>query len=129
MIELPGVYLPKGYGPRHAWVNQAMGLLYVLNELKPFIVVYKIDDVTGALTQLQEVSTALADSELGMAVKTAVSEGKMYKVPGLPIGQHDSHIKMTPDGRHLFSSTRGVGAIVGFNVHPVTGILSECHVR
>ena len=104
-----------GYGPRHAWVHHEKSMLYVLNQLKPIISVYKIIEWSGDLVLQSEAMIRNPGDDLSEAIDAAKKAG------GLKIGQHESRIAMTPDNTRLFVSSRGVGAIIGFKVDPATG--------
>jgi 6-phosphogluconolactonase (cycloisomerase 2 family) len=44
-----------GYGPRHLAVDHQRDMLYVIHELKPVIVSYKVNLENGGLEKLQDI--------------------------------------------------------------------------
>ncbi|MER7171445.1 lactonase family protein [Streptomyces mesophilus] len=89
------VTLRAGSGPRHLAFDPAGGHVYVLNELDPTLTVCSWDADAGLLTPLREVPV-LADEPKGDAYPSA--------------------IKVSPDGRFLWTATRGEDVISTFSL-------------
>jgi 6-phosphogluconolactonase (cycloisomerase 2 family) len=78
--------LRPGSGPRHLAFHPDGGYAYVLNELAPTVTVCRWDAVVGTLKPLAEIPV----------------------LPGAPAGDaHPSGIVASPDGRFVWTATRG----------------------
>ncbi|NGO79626.1 lactonase family protein [Streptomyces sp. YC504] len=89
------VALRAGSGPRHLAFHPAGGFVYVLNELDPTLTVCSWDADAGLLTPLREVPV-LADEPQGDAYPSAIT--------------------VSPDGRFLWTATRGEDVISTFTL-------------
>ncbi len=94
----PGyVLLTPGSGPRHMVFSSTIPFVYVITELMNTIAIFKYDSETGALSQLQTISTLPGDFD-----------GESWTA--------DIHI--SEDGRYLYGSNRGHNSIVGYEIKP-----------
>ena len=85
--------LPPGYGPRHMTITSKFPAgqqkVYVVNELKPFISIFKFDDNSGKLTEHGEVET----------------------MPSNMPGQAAAEIALHPNENWLYCSNRVVDCV------------------
>ena len=93
-----------GAGPRHAEFGADGRYCYIINELESTVVVTAVDREKGTLTEVQKVS--------------AVPEGEYCGSNSCA----DLHI--TPDGRFLYSSNRGLDSITIYRIDRDSGLLS-----
>lgn len=94
---------PAGDGARHIAFDPAGTHAYVIDELGSTITAFSFDPKSGALGNLQTISS-LAD--------------------GGVMGNTGAEIQVTPDGTHVLASNRGDDSIVSFAIDPQTGKLS-----
>ncbi len=104
----PFAQMHPGNGPRHIALTSDGKFAYVINELNPVVTVFTRDPATGALTQIQEVST--------------LPEG--FK--GGEVGP--AEIELDRAGKFLYASNRGPGTIAVFAVAPGSGTLKQVQV-
>jgi 6-phosphogluconolactonase len=107
--EIPWYSTAPGAGPRHGVFNIA-GIhagdgthAYILNEMVSVIDVVKYNAGTGVMENLQRISTL----PKGAAVTTTAAA-----------------IKISPDGRFVYTSNRGHDSIAVFSVNKETGTLA-----
>ena len=93
--EHPHVDLAPGSGPRHLTFHPDGKHLYAINELLNTITVYSYSADTGALAELQTIST-LPDGFDGVT--------------------HTADLKITPDGNYLFGTNRGHDSIAAYRI-------------
>ena len=91
--------LSPGVGPRHMATDTQRNMAYVLNELQNSISIFCINRSTGKLTWISD--KALDYEGLENASSTR---------------QYGSAIKLHPNGKDLYISNRGTGAILIFEV-------------
>ncbi len=84
------VSLPPGTGPRHVALHPKGRYVYLMSEFSPVIWVYRQEPKTGGLTLLQSIATGTDDE--ADTVKGA-------------------EIAISPDGRFVYTSTRGEDTI------------------
>lgn len=101
--EPPYVENTPGAGPRHFKIHPNGEFAYAAEELSYTVAAFRVDQSTGALTQIQRVSMVPDDFE---GVNSAA----------------DIHI--SPDGRFLYASNRGHDSLVIFEIGETTGGLS-----
>jgi 6-phosphogluconolactonase len=89
--------------PRHFAFGPDGSLVYLINELDASIDVLEIDAVTGQLRTLQTVATA---------------------PPGFAGQPWAAEIRLTPDGRFLYTSERRSSTLAAFRVDLDTGLLT-----
>jgi len=100
----PAARLAPGAGPRHAVFHPDGRHAYVINELQSTVTAFSYDARTGALAELQTLSTVPA----GFTQPTDTAE-----------------IAVRPDGKFLYGSNRGHDSIAIFAVDAATGKLTS----
>ncbi|MEU6841185.1 lactonase family protein [Streptomyces sp. NPDC046716] len=97
--------LRPGSGPRHLAFHPSGAYVYVLNELTPTLTVCRWDAADGSLKPLTELLVLPGDSTNGDA--------------------YPSELVVAPDGRFLWTATRGEDVISVFSLDPTgeTGTL------
>jgi len=90
---------PPASGPRHMAIHKQKGLAFVIFELKNLLQTYRINAATGALTHLGD---------------TALLPNDVYNEPG--VKNYGAEIAVHPNGRFLYCSNRGHGAVVVFAI-------------
>jgi len=93
-----------GAGPRHLVFSADGRFLYVINELKSTVVAYSYNTATGALHELQTISTL----PTGFSGNNTAAE-----------------IEIHPSGKFLLASNRGDDSIIVFAIDPRTGTLTH----
>lgn len=97
------VEVKPGAGPRHFTFTPDGRYAYVINELDGTVTAFSYDKATGALTEIQTVSTLPSDFD----------------------GQNScAEIRVHPNGRFLYGSNRGHDSIAVYRIDPATGKLS-----
>jgi 6-phosphogluconolactonase len=96
-----GVVAP-GSGPRHIAFHPTGRFAYVNNEMASSVTVFRHDDTTGTLTELQTISTLPAAHE----------------------GNSTAQSALTPDGRWLYVSNRGHNSLAIYSVDQESGTLT-----
>ena len=86
---------PAGTGARHVTFDPAGSHAYVIDETASTITVFGFDAQSGALTQLQQLSSLYGTN---------------------PASNTGAEIAMTSDGKHVLASNRGDDSIVVFDV-------------
>src|SRR5580693_1729579 len=93
-----------GAGPRHLAFSADGRFLYVINELQSTVVTYSYNATTGALHELQTIST----------------------LPKTFSGNNTAaEIEIHPSGKFLFASNRGDDGIAVFAIDSATGTLTN----
>lgn len=100
----PFVASAPGAGPRHLAFSRDGRLAYAINELDNTIVAYGFDPSGGRLNPLQSVSV-LPPGYTGQATA--------------------AEIRVSPDGRFVYGSSRGPDTLAVFAADPSTGLLSS----
>jgi len=93
-----------GAGPRHLVFSSDSRFLYAINELQSTVATYSYDSATGALHELQTISTL----PKGFSGSNTAAE-----------------IEIHPSGRFLFASNRGDDSIAVFAIDSLTGTLTQ----
>lgn len=142
-----------GSGPRHLAFHPKLNYAYVISEMACTITAFERDPGTGALKEIQSVSTLPEGTELKPAFSTAEIEvapnGKFLygsnrghntiavyaidaKTGQLTLQQHISTggkdpraFALTPDGKWLIAANQNSASLVVFKVDGKTGKLSE----
>jgi 6-phosphogluconolactonase len=129
-LDPPAVKPEPGHGPRHLAFSPDNKFLYVLNELSGHVTQYAIDGTKGTLTLVDSVPSV--PLELGMkwgqpqappvgaAPATPAAVPKPDEKP--PIWAAD--LRLTPNGKFLYSTERNTDKIALFTVAPRTGKLT-----
>jgi len=99
--------LDPGLGPRHLSVDDSRNRAYVLNELENCLTVLDINAKDGTLSP--------------------AAKKVPYEVEGATAGtrQYGSGIELAPDGRTLYVSNRGDGAVLVFSVLEASPFLRQ----
>jgi 6-phosphogluconolactonase len=97
--------LAPGSGPRHMSFHPGGRYAYVINELALTVTVFSRDARTGALTEVQTISTLPA----GVAVEPALSTAEVV---------------VHPSGKFLYGSNRGHDSLVVYAIDQATGKLT-----
>ena len=103
LVAAASVSLPAGAGPRHFTFHPDGRHGYVINELNSTVTAFGYDPATGALRELQTLSTL----PTGFSGKNGTAE-----------------IAVSPDGKFLYGSNRGHDSLAIFAIGPGTGLLS-----
>jgi 6-phosphogluconolactonase len=93
-----------GAGPRHLLFSSDGRFLYMLNEMQSSVVAYSYDAASGAVHELQTISSL----PKGFSGENTAAE-----------------IELDPSGKFLFASNRGDDSIAVFAIDPRTGMLTH----
>lgn len=108
-----------GSGPRHLRFSASGRFVYVLHEMAGTVTVYERDSSDGSLSEVQTISSI--DQRLGL-VPGAVRDGSV-PAPGSD-AIWCAELRLTPDGRFLYTTERSSSTIAIFAVDDATGRLS-----
>lgn len=100
--EPPVQPVRAGAGPRHLAFSADGRFVYLLNELDASVDVFALDAARGTLTPVQTVSTL---------------------PPGFAGEPWAAELRLTPDGRRLYTSERRSSTLAGFDVDAASGTL------
>lgn len=115
------VALQKQQGPRHLVISADNKFAYVITEMTGEVVVFSRDIKSGSLTQIQAASSLPSDNKLvpgrprpptGSPEATAFDDSNMIFC---------AEIKLTPNGKFLYTSERTKSTLSGFEVDPQSG--------
>jgi 6-phosphogluconolactonase len=115
------VSLQKQQGPRHIVISSDNKYAYVITEMTGEVIVFSRDIKSGALSQIQSASSLPSDSKLvpgrprpptGSPEATAFDDSNMI---------FNAEIKLTPNGKFLYTSERTKSTLSGFEVNSQTG--------
>lgn len=113
----------QGAGPRHSAPSPNGNFLYVLNELFGSVAIYAIDRKTGGLSakgSVDGVPAARYKLEKGL-IRPPLGQGE--KVDDTPrIWAAD--IKVSPDGRFVYTTERTSSTVTAYRADPATGALT-----
>lgn len=98
--SVPTTILQDGAGSRHIAYHPGRKFVYLVNELDATVVGYQLDQYTGRLTEICRDSTLHPDADV---------------VPWA------AHARVSPDGRRLYTSERGGGFLVSWEIDLQTG--------
>jgi len=101
----PSAELKPGSGPRHMAIAASGRFAYVINELNCTVTAFSRDTATGALTEIQTVSTLAPGETMQRGYSTA-------------------EIALSPTGAFLYGSNRGHNSITVFAVDKASGRLT-----
>ena len=117
------VQATDGSGPRHSAASPNGNFLYVLNELFGTVTTFAIDRRTGALTAGESVEGVPAERyklEKGL-IRPPLGQGeKVDETPRI----WAADIKVTPDGRHVYTTERTSSTVTAYRADPATGKLT-----
>ncbi|HVX79758.1 MAG TPA: lactonase family protein [Devosiaceae bacterium] len=99
--DVPAVKTRPGAGPRQLVMHPRGKYAYLINELDSTMTAFAFDAKTGALSELQTLSTLPAGGFEGV---TSCAE-----------------VQITPNGRFLYGSNRGHNSIVIYSIDEATG--------
>lgn len=111
----------KEFGPRHIVVSPDNKFAYAITEMMGKVLVFSIDSISGAITPLQSISS--------LPIDTKLVPGKPRPPTGSPDAVafddtnmiYSSEIKLTPNGKYLYTSDRANNSLSGFEVDSTTG--------
>ena len=123
LTPLGHVTLPEGSGPRHPAISSDNRFLYLLSEMAGTVTTFAIDPKSGKLTALNEVNAIPADSGLvhGIA-RPMIKPGQPTPPPLANNLIWAADIKLTPDGRFLYTSERTASTVSVFAIDAKTGL-------
>lgn len=101
----PSAAVTPGSGPRHMSFHPGGRFAYLINELALTVTVFSRDASTGALTEVQTISTLPA----GVAANPAFSTAEVV---------------VHPSGKFLYGSNRGHDSLVVYAIDQATGKLT-----
>lgn len=104
----PGVETPAGYGPRHLVLHPELGVMYVVCELEPRVLVYERRGAAGAAG----------------AAGWKLAGDHPCEVPRRATQAAPAAVKLHPGGHSLIVSNRFSDSLMRFSVDPVSGRLS-----
>lgn len=142
--------LPAGSGPRHLTFHPTKPIAYVINELISTVTGFSYDAATGALTELQHISTlpegytgenGTAEIQISadgryvygsnrghdsIVVYAVNEQGELSVIQHISSGGgHPRHFTLTPSGRHLLVANRDNNNIVVLERDAETGQLQS----
>lgn len=92
-----------GSGPRHFAIHHNGRFAYVINEMKSTVTAFNYDAKTGALNEIQNISTLPADFHGNSST---------------------AEVQISPSGKFLYGSNRGHDSIAIFSIDQKTGKLT-----
>ena len=130
-LDPPAVSPEPGHGPRHLAFSPDNKFLYVPNELSGYVTQYAIDSTKGTLKPLDSVPSVPA--ELGM--KWGQPQVPSSAAPTAPAPKADTKpdekppiwaadLRLTPNGKFLYTTERNTNKIALFTVAPDSGKLT-----
>jgi 6-phosphogluconolactonase len=128
-LDPPAVKPEPGHGPRHLALSNDDKFLYVLNELSGHVTQYAIDDTNGTLKLMDSVPSVPPElgmkwgqpqAPVGAAPATPATAPMLDNKP--PIWAAD--LRLTPNGKFLYTTERNTDKIALFTVAPLTGKLT-----
>jgi len=128
-LDPPAVKPEPGHGPRHLAFSPDNKFLYVLNELSGHVTQYAIDNAKGTLTMIDSVPSV--PPELGMKWGQPQAPAGAAPAPSAAASNPDekpaiwaADLRLTPNGKFLYTTERNTNKIALFTVAPRTGKLS-----
>lgn len=102
---------PRGSGPRHMTFHPTYNLAFLITELSNEIITYKFDSSNGVLTKSKSYEFLNDDLKDGGRVKN-----------------YGAGIMVHPNGKFLYLSNRGNGALISFRILDEEGSLESIEV-
>ena len=128
-LDPPAIKPEPGHGPRHLAFSRDNRFLYVLNELSGHVTQYAVDNHKGTLTLVDTVPSV--PPELGM--KWGQPQTPAGAAPAMPVAAPKpdekppiwaADLRLTPNGKFLYTTERNTDKIALFTVAPRTGKLT-----
>jgi 6-phosphogluconolactonase len=128
-LDPPAVKPEPGHGPRHLAFSRDNKFLYVLNELSGHVTQYAIDSDKGTLKLIDSVPSV--PPELGM--KWGQPQAPVGAAPAAPAAAPKpdekppiwaADLRLTPNGKFLYTTERNTDKIALFTIAPRTGKLT-----
>ena len=128
-LDPPAVSPDPGHGPRHLAFSADNNFLYVLNELSGYVTQYAVDGTKGTLKLVDSLPSA--PPELGM--KWGKPQAPTSSAPAVPAPAPNPNekpaiwaadLRLTPNGKFLYTTERNTDKIALFTVAPDTGKLT-----
>jgi 6-phosphogluconolactonase len=128
-LDPPAVKPEPGHGPRHLAFSRDNKFLYVLNELSGHVTQYAIDSDKGTLKLIDSVPSV--PPELGM--KWGQPPAPVGAAPAAPAAAPKpdekppiwaADLRLTPNGKFLYTTERNTDKIALFTIAPRTGKLT-----
>ncbi|MCI3923008.1 lactonase family protein [Paenibacillus sp. TRM 82003] len=148
LARVSEIAVAPGAGPRHFAFHPSQPFGYVINELNSTVTAFAYDPSTGALREIQTLSTlpssfegenACADIHLSpdgrflygsnrghdsIAVYAVGDDGRLTPVEHASVlGRHPRNFALSPDGRFLLAANRDTNNVVVFARDADTGCL------
>lgn len=101
---------PRGSGPRHMVFHPMYDLAFLITELSNEIIAYKFDNINGVLS------------------KTSTHEFLTDSLKEGDVKNYGAEIMVHPNGRFLYVSSRGNGALISFRILDEQGGLERIEV-
>ena len=123
LAPLATVQLPQGRGPRHAVISADNRFLYLLNEMTASVSTFAIDPQSGQLRALHEIDALPEGSGLARGMGRPMLKPGQPTPPPLPDNLiWAADIKLTPDGRFLYTCERTGSTVSVFALDPHSGV-------
>lgn len=149
LVGVSEVALPGGSGPRHFAFHPGGKFAYVINEMTRTATTFSVDEESGALTTVDEVSTLPEDAPAEGSTAEIVAHpsgkfvygsnrghdtiaafsvdsltGALTRIENEPIrGETPRNFALTPDGAYLFAAGQNSNTVAVFSVDPESGEL------
>jgi 6-phosphogluconolactonase len=128
-LDPPAVSPEPGHGPRHLAFSADNKFLYVLNELSGYVTQYAIDGTNGTLSLVDSVPSV--PPELGRKLgqpQVPSSAAPAAPAPAPKPGEKPpiwaTDLRLTPNGKFLYTTERNTDKSALFTVAPDTGKLT-----
>ncbi|MEE4125222.1 lactonase family protein [Pseudomonas viridiflava] len=113
------VTVPENTGPRHLAFAPNGKFLYVVGEMSGTVTAFSIDDKTGGLKQVNQANGIPARLKLAPGQARDARNNDLKDDPTPRIWAAD--VRISPDGKWLFTSERTSSSVSVFKVDPATG--------
>ena len=110
-------------GPRHFVISPDNRQLYVVSQFRGEVIAFSIDEATGQLTRIGELSGLPGNTDLHPGRERPPVSGQGVLPPD-PKAIWAADIHITPDGRFIYMSERTTSQLIGFRRDEQTGQLS-----
>ncbi|WP_122735771.1 lactonase family protein [Pseudomonas viridiflava] len=113
------VTVPENTGPRHLAFAPNGKLLYVVGEMSGTVTAFSINDKTGGLKQVNQANGIPERLKLAPGQARDARNNDLKDDPTPRIWAAD--VRISPDGKWLFTSERTSSSVSVFKVDPATG--------